>query len=413
MNNPENLSVLPLEATTTATSLISLGSVAQSIILSLKERSRGDDGRGEARTMSLADIASALGIPKTTAAKHMSDMYPKPADAEADAGPRPYYSYTLSDMVKLREHMNLARHHAPGVSPAVLCVVNFKGGVGKSTTATHIAVGLARKGLRVCLVDNDPQGSASTLCGFHPDLQLGRGDTLIPYFVGEESTIDYAIKATDLHGLSVIPAHLALADADRVIPERQDREVAAGTDWVASTLLVDAIETVKDQFDVVIVDCPPTMSYLTTMAIQAADAILCPLRPMMLDLASSAQFVRMLGALQSDTDLILGSKKRFAWLRFLITQNEAKRSSRDLEGYIRTVYGNRVLGATFGKLEAVALAAGKMRTVYDVSQKGDLIGRASLKKAIDVVDELCDQVEALLVPVMEAKLAATLINQEA
>ena len=144
----------------------------------------------------------------------------------------------------------------------IIAVSNQKGGVGKTTTSVNLAACVAEKGKRVLLVDIDPQGNASSGLGV-----TERTPSVYDVLLGEESA-EAAVLKTEFENLSVLPSDMALAGAEIelvAIPERE-------------TLLRKALETVRDQYDYIFIDCPPSLSLLTLNAMTAADSVLIPIQ---------------------------------------------------------------------------------------------------------------------------------------
>ena len=144
----------------------------------------------------------------------------------------------------------------------IIAVSNQKGGVGKTTTSVNLAACVAEKGKRVLLVDIDPQGNASSGLGV-----TERSPSIYDVLLGEESA-ENAVRKTEFDNLSVLPSDMALAGAEIelvAIPERE-------------TLLRKALETVRDQYDYIFIDCPPSLSLLTLNAMTAADSVLIPIQ---------------------------------------------------------------------------------------------------------------------------------------
>ncbi len=148
-----------------------------------------------------------------------------------------------------------------------MVVANQKGGVGKTTTAVNLAAGLAMGGLKVLVIDMDPQGNASTALGIeHPEGMAGTYDALM-----EQSPIEDLIRACiEIDGLWLLPATIDLAGAEIGLVATVSRE----------TKLRDALARFFERFyvDYVIIDCPPSLGLLTLNALVAAQEILIPIQ---------------------------------------------------------------------------------------------------------------------------------------
>ena len=145
----------------------------------------------------------------------------------------------------------------------IIAVTNQKGGVGKTTTAVNLSACVAEKGRRVLLVDIDPQGNASSGLGCAAKHRRSVYDVLM----GETPAKD-AIQATKFGPLSLLPSSIQLAGAEIELVAMPGRE----------TLLKNALEPVKDEYDYIFIDCPPSLSLLTLNAMAAADSVLVPIQ---------------------------------------------------------------------------------------------------------------------------------------
>ena len=146
----------------------------------------------------------------------------------------------------------------------IVAIANQKGGVGKTTTAVNLAAGVALLGKRVLLVDMDPQGNATSGLGVDPrSLQTTVYNCLINYV-----KLHDAVRVTEVNGLSLLPANADLSGAEIELVNVEERE----------KLLRHFLRDVEQLFDVIFLDCPPTLGILTVNALVAARSILVPVQ---------------------------------------------------------------------------------------------------------------------------------------
>jgi chromosome partitioning protein len=146
----------------------------------------------------------------------------------------------------------------------VICVANQKGGVGKTTTAVSLGAALAMEGAQVLVVDLDPQGNATTGLG----LRAQEGAPSTYRVLVEQMDVEDASEPTAVKGLHVLPSSLDLAGAEIELVPAFSRELR----------LKQALDAVRDLYDVVLIDCPPSLGLLTINALAAADQVLVPIQ---------------------------------------------------------------------------------------------------------------------------------------
>ena len=145
----------------------------------------------------------------------------------------------------------------------IVTLVNQKGGVGKTTTAVSLAAALARQHQRVLLVDLDPQANATSAVGIDGGELLGIYDAIL-----DQTPIDECIVAVPEEGLSLVPANRELSGAEVELVPAMARE----------RRLVNALEPIRDRFEWVLIDCPPSLGLLTINAMTASDSVIIPVQ---------------------------------------------------------------------------------------------------------------------------------------
>lgn len=146
----------------------------------------------------------------------------------------------------------------------IFCIANQKGGVGKTTTAVNLAAGLARLGQRVLLVDLDPQGNATMGSG----IQKAELDNSVYQVLLGLSSVENTRQVSAGGGFDVLPANRDLAGAEVELVDMENREHRLKT----------ALQTVSDQYDFILMDCPPALSMLTINGLCAANGVIIPMQ---------------------------------------------------------------------------------------------------------------------------------------
>ncbi len=166
----------------------------------------------------------------------------------------------------------------------VIAVVNQKGGVGKSTTAVNLSACMAELGRKVLLIDVDPQGNATSGVG----VDKGKEPPCIYETLINERPINEIIRDTQIDGFSIVPATIELAGAEIELVSMMSRELR----------LKSALEAVKDSYDYILIDCPPSLGLLTLNALSAADSVLVPIQCEYYALEGLSQLLRTIDLVQ-------------------------------------------------------------------------------------------------------------------
>lgn len=145
----------------------------------------------------------------------------------------------------------------------IISVANQKGGVGKTTTSINLSTILAKKGKKVLMVDADPQGNASSGVGFDKEIEESVYDLLVG-----ETEIENVVNKTSIKNLSICPSNINLAGAEVELVSVMSREYR----------LKEKLDGVKNDYDFIIIDCPPSLGLITLNAFTASDSILIPVQ---------------------------------------------------------------------------------------------------------------------------------------
>lgn len=309
-------------------------------------------------------------------------------------------SYTLSQINELRQFMErskpgkgFVRHRMAGEKLQVLAVVNFKGGSGKTTTAAHLAQYLALQGYRVLGVDLDPQASFTALHGFQPEFDVGPNETLYGAIRYDDDVrpLSQIIRRTYFDGLDLIPANLELMEFEHDTPKALgDKRTGA----LFFARVSQALATVEDRYDVVVIDCPPQLGFLTLGALCAASGLLITAHPQMLDIMSMCQFLLMTADLLAVVRKA-GGHLDYDFIRYLVTRYEPSDAPQTkMVAFMRSMFQDRVLTHPMLKSTAVSDAGLTKQTLYEVGR--EFFTRSTYDRAIESLDAVNGEIETLI-----------------
>ena len=311
--------------------------------------------------------------------------------------------YTLAEVNQMRAVFGTRPWRTEGDPLSVIAVQNFKGGVGKSTLSVHLAQYLAIKGYRVCLIDCDSQGSSTALFGYVPDLDISEDDTLYPFFRNAEMTgLAYAVRETHWDGLYLVPSNLKLYSSEYELAAR-----VARAEPNLLNRLAEGIASIGDHFDVVILDPPPALGTISLSVMRAANALIVPIPPTVVDFTSTTTFLAML----YETMLTLEERQLpidLRWLRLVAARaDEQKSMQRELLGLMRNLFGDMLLRTVLKDSAEIDNASARLMTVYELDQP--VTSRETYQRCLTYLNGVNAEVETqirLTWPSQVAKLRA-------
>ena len=247
--------------------------------------------------------------------------------------------------------------------PRVLAVANQKGGVGKTTTSVNLGAALAELGFRVLVIDLDPQGNATTGLGIDArNFELSMYDVLM-----RDSSLEDCVEPTSMKNLFVAPATIALAGAEIELVPAFSRELK----------LKRAIESVIDDFDYVLIDCPPSLGLITVNALAAADEVLVPIQCEYYALEGLSQLMRNVHLVASNLN------PRLDISTIVLTMYDARTKLADqVATEVRDHFGNKVCRIVIPRTVRLSEAPsfGQPITAFDPASRGAIAYRELAKE---------------------------------
>jgi chromosome partitioning protein len=247
----------------------------------------------------------------------------------------------------------------------------------------------------VLAIDLDPQSSLSALLGYQPETDVGENETLYGAlrYDDRRRPLREIAKQTYFAGLDIVPGNLELQEFEHETPRMLAGRRPSGQE-IFFARIASAIQSVAETYDVVVIDCPPQLGFLTLGALCAATGVLVTVHPQMLDIASMSQFLLMTG------DLLrvvhdAGGRLNLDFLRYLITRHEPQDGPQtQVVGFLRNLFAERVLTNTMLKSTAISDAGLTKQTLYEISRQG--MTRATYSRAIEALDAVNREIEQLI-----------------
>ncbi|KAA3510705.1 plasmid partitioning protein RepA [Agrobacterium vitis] len=374
----------------------------------MRERLFAPASRKTLRTFTSGEAARLVGV-SDGYLRQLSLAGEGPAPV-VGAGGRRYYSLSdidalrhyLAEQAMIKGNVSKARSYVKwrdaerGEHLQIISVTNFKGGSGKTTSAVHLAQYLAMTGHRVLAVDLDPQASLSALFGYQPELDLVGNDTIYGAirYDDEVRPLREIIRKTYFHNLDLLPGNLELQEFEHVTPRALAERKTGDAKSLFFARVQNALHSVADDYDVVVIDCPPQLGYLTLSALCASTSVIVTVHPQMLDVASMSQFLFMtsdlLGVVRE-----AGGTLNFDFLRYLVTRFEPNDGPQaQIVGFLRSLFGERVLTSPMVKSTAISDAGLTKQTLYEVGREN--FSRGTYDRAIEALESVNAEIEQLI-----------------
>ncbi|OGT46132.1 MAG: hypothetical protein A3E82_00510 [Gammaproteobacteria bacterium RIFCSPHIGHO2_12_FULL_38_11] len=339
----------------------------------------------------ISDAAAMIGrTPQTL--RNLEESGKIKAPQKIQNGKRIERVYSLKEINEIRELFKLRPSKPANTNPTMIGIVNFKGGVGKSFTSLTLSQSLALKGYKVLLIDGDSQGTSTHQGGgLIPDLHVKSDQTLLNVLIGESDEIANCIIKTHWDGLDLIPANLTLYNAEMIIPNQiyQHRQ-KTGEVLPFYTRLKNSVDKVASNYDVIIIDTPPSLGFITLNVLFSVNGLMIPLLPSEVDYCSTIQFLNM-----AQESLNRLPPIDYQFVRLLISRHKpSSMQAKTMEGAIRQVFGSSVMTNYMIETEAVSKASADMKTIYEVEPHPN--DKKTFKRATDHANQVTEELELLL-----------------
>lgn len=312
-----------------------------------------------------------------------------PERGRTGSGHRVHYS--LEELDQMREVFGTRPWRSPTDTPAIISVSNFKGGVAKTTIALHMAQHFAIRGYRVLLIDCDSQASTTMMFGYRPDVDLGEDDTLYGHFHNPELLgVRKIIRNTHFHGLDLIPANLKLYNLEYEIAGY----LAQNQSFDIIDMIAHAIDEVVDDYDVVIMDPPPALGMVSMAVLQAANAMVIPMPPSVIDFASTVSFIDMARTTMAQLERLGGrSKPAYNFIKIVGSRvDDSKSMHREILTMMRQVFGGSMINSVLRTSAEIDNASSRMKTVFELDRP--VTSHEVHNRSVRLLTDVCQDIEA-------------------
>lgn len=357
----------------------------------------------ELRLFSAGEAARFLGITTGYLRKmHLTHAIP---EVHATIRANRYYSAEAIDAIRgaLEQNAKTPGSYRKGRKDddplAVLAVATFKGGAGKTTMAIHAAQYLALQGYRVLGIDLDPQASFTSYFGIRPEIDLQESRTLYDGIRYDNPLpLSECVRQTYFHNFDLIPADLQLHTFEHETPlwmlEQRQLAEAERDPFAFYQRLSVALSDVEEAYDVVILDCPPSLGFITLCGLCAATGLLITVVPAMLDIESLSSFMRMTGELLEAIDQN-GLGMHWDFQKFVLSRYEPHDGPQtQLAAFLRNLFGPDVLTAEMLKSTAIGDAGLTRQALWEVDRHG--MNRQTYDRAMEAITAVGAEIEKLI-----------------
>ena len=386
--------------------LLELGRRATAVLEEARKQSLRPENKKTLRTFTMSEVCQLLDL-HPTAYYELIRTKPEFEGSKVDRK----RLFTLAEVHKIQGYLNKLPRQRYAIERAItISVANFKGGVAKTFTAVTLAQYLAMRGYRTLVIDTDPQASLTSSFGMSSS-DVSDWNTILPYLYGRDEvermgeewpeSFRTTIQPTYWSGLDIIAANLSLFTGEFVLGLRRERTKNSDKPFEFHRPLHDAIEDVRGDYDVIIIDNPPALSLSTTGAIFAADGLILPTPAETLDFESARAFMALAAEMLKVIRESFGTDNRLEIFRILITRYAGRAAELKIANRILEVFGDWCIQEPMVQSASVQKIGSEWKTLYEVDPRGP--GRSVLKRALEAADAVNGLIEADIIDVFRVR----------
>ena len=292
--------------------------------------------------------------------------------------------YDLDLINRIRDKAGTRYIRPKHSTPIKIAISNFKGGVGKSGTSKSLADKLALKGLRILMVELDPQGTSSLFSGFNPELEVKADQTIKNALLENPKYVQKLVQKNYFPGIDIIPGNLSLTDVEIKLNDYREQMNKVKKLGFPDERLSHALEYIESDYDVIMFDCGPNLNILTLNAINAANALIIPVPPALPDLASFCTFCTTLNNHLENS----GKIKTLEFFRVLITKHPKNRTADKISTMMIREFGSYIMQKYIVHSAEIELAASKFSSIYELAPNS----KKSYKRAMESMDSVFNEI---------------------
>jgi chromosome partitioning protein len=373
----------------TAADLLAVADRARAGVAKIREKAAAPEDRKTPPRIASTKLQRLCGLDKNKFQYRLAKG--KLPQGRVQAGSR--RDFSLAEAIAwVTETVDVPRRPAGGRA-CVMTAANLKGGSTKTSTTMCLGQGLALRGHKVLVIDLDPQGTLTQFFGMLPDSEVAEDSTVGPLCLGDYADLEYAVKKdTYFAGLHLIAASPALFGAEFALPAQQVRNPDRFRFW---DVLNEGLAPLRQEYDAIIIDTSPSLSYLTLNALFAADGLIVPLPLEGPAYSSLAQFWSMFTDIAGGLGKRAGAEKEYDFLHVVPSRVKDEMTNNVVNRWVGQTYGPYILPVSIPETRVMGTAALEYKTVYDIEKYAG--GHETYRNARDAYDKLVRLVEASMV----------------